>query len=213
VHSFDRLTPLTETLSALDHAVRQGKIRCVGASNLAAWQLATAPGVSDRQGLDRFASLQSYYSLVGRDLDREILPLVRAEHLGLLVYSPLAGGFLSGKFSRQGVDASGRQAQGDNPPIDREHGYDVIDVLRAVADRHDTGVPSVALAWVLARQGVTSVIAGARRPEQLIANIDAVDLALTATDLAELDAVSALPPPYPNWLQEADFADRVPCRG
>jgi aryl-alcohol dehydrogenase-like predicted oxidoreductase len=140
------------------------------------------PTGEHRPRCPRFASLQSYYSLVGGDLDREILPLVHAERLGLLVYSPLAGGFLSGKFSRQGVDASGRQAQGDNPPIDRERGYDVIDVLRAVADRRDTGVPSVALAWVLAQQGVTSVIAGARRPEQLTANIDAVDLALTATD-------------------------------
>jgi aryl-alcohol dehydrogenase-like predicted oxidoreductase len=214
IHCFDRLTPLAETLSALDDAVRQGKIRYIGASNLAAWQLATALGVSDRHGLPRFASLQSYYSLVGRDLDREILPLVRAENLGLLVYSPLAGGFLSGRFSRQGVDGSARQAQGDNPPIDRVRGYDVVDMLRTVAARHDTGVPSVALAWVLAQSGVTSVIAGARRPEHLSANVDAVDLELTPADLAELDAVSALPPSYPNWLQEADFPDRLPvCKG
>jgi aryl-alcohol dehydrogenase-like predicted oxidoreductase len=211
VHSFDRLTPLAETLSALDDAVHQGKIRYVGASNFAAWQLATALGVSDRSGLARFVSLQAYYSLVGRDLDREILPLVRAEHLGLLVYSPLAGGFLSGKFGRDvAVDAAARRAHGDNPPVDRERGYDVIDVLRAVAARHETTVPAVALAWTLAQPGVTSVLAGARRPEQLVQNAVAVDIDLTAADLAELDAVSVLPPSYPNWLQEADFPTRLP---
>jgi aryl-alcohol dehydrogenase-like predicted oxidoreductase len=210
VHNFDRLTPLEETLSALDDAVRQGKVRYLGASNHAAWQLATALGVSERDGLNKFVSSQSYYSLVGRDLDREILPLVRAANLGLLVYSPLAGGFLSGKFDRDGVTGSARQAQNENPPIDRERGYDVIDVLRAVATRHDVGVAAVALAWVLARQGVTSVIAGARRPEQLTENVVAADLELTATDLAELDAVSALPPSYPNWLQDADYPSRLP---
>jgi aryl-alcohol dehydrogenase-like predicted oxidoreductase len=211
VHAFDRLTPLAETLSALDDAVRQGKIRYIGASNFAAWQLATALGVSDRRALARFVALQAYYSLVGRDLDREILPLVRAEHLGLLVYSPLAGGFLSGKFSRAGAEDPGaRQARSDNPPIDRERGYDVIDALRAVAARHETSVPEVALAWTLAQPGVTSVIAGARRPDQLVQNTAAVDLELTATDLAELDTVSALPPGYPNWLQDADFPSRLP---
>jgi aryl-alcohol dehydrogenase-like predicted oxidoreductase len=167
--------------------------------------------VSDRSGLARFVSLQAYYSLVGRDLDREILPLVRAENLGLLVYSPLAGGFLSGKFGRDvAVDATARRANGDNPPVDRERGYDVIDVLRTAAAGHETTVPAVALAWTLAQPGVTSVLAGARRPDQLVQNAAAVDIDLTAADLAELDAVSALPPSYPNWLQEADFPARVP---
>ncbi|SDH12164.1 aldo/keto reductase [Nonomuraea jiangxiensis] len=211
IHSFDPVTPLEETLSALDDAVRQGKVRYVGASNLAAWQLAKALGVSERHGLARFVSLQSYYSLVGRDLDREILPLIREERLGMLVYSPLAGGFLSGKFGREGVsDASARQAQVENPPIDRERGYDVIDVMRAVAARHGIGVATVALAWVLAQPGVTSVIVGAKRPDQLTENLGAADVQLTEQDLAELEAVSALPPSYPGWVQAGAHPSRLP---
>jgi aryl-alcohol dehydrogenase-like predicted oxidoreductase len=211
IHSFDPLTPLEETLSTLDDAVRQGKVRYIGASNLTAWQLAKALGVSAAHDLERFVSLQSYYSLVGRDIDREILPLVRDQGLGMLVYSPLAGGFLSGKFGREGVvDASARQAQGDNPPIDRERGYDIIDVLRVIAERHGVGVPRIALAWVLAQPGVTSVIAGARRVDQLTENLLASDVALTEEDLKELDVVSALPPSYPSSVQAADFQARLP---
>jgi aryl-alcohol dehydrogenase-like predicted oxidoreductase len=204
IHGFDRLTPLEETLSALDDAVTQGKVRYLGASNLAAWQMANALGVSDLHGLNRFVSLQSYYSLVGRDLDREILPLVRDKQLGLLVYSPLAGGFLSGKFGREGADPSSRQAQSNNPPIDRERGYDVIDVLRDIAVRHDAKVSQIALAWVLAQSGVTSVIVGATRPDQLIENLAAAEVQLDDEDLKKLDDVSRLPPHYPEWLQETD---------
>ncbi|MEV6904194.1 aldo/keto reductase [Amycolatopsis sp. NPDC051372] len=210
IHAHDHLTPLDETLAALDDAVRQGKISYVGTSNTYAWQLAKALGVADLRGYPRFVSLQAYYSLVGRDLERELLPLVNEEKLGLLVYSPLAGGFLSGKFTRDSQDASGRRAQADNPPLDRERGYDIVDALRKVAERHDVGVARVALAWVLAQRGVTSVIVGAKRPDQLHENLAAVDLELTGQDLAELDAVSALPLEYPAWALNGAYPSRTP---
>ncbi|MBC6462231.1 aldo/keto reductase [Actinomadura sp. HBU206391] len=198
IHSFDSLTPFEESLGALDDAVRQGKIRYIGASNLAAWQLMKTLGVSDRRGLARFVSLQSYYSLAGRELEREILPALRDQGLGLLVWSPLAGGLLSGKFDRTGTtDDNARRAKADFPLVDRERAYDIIDALRVVAARHEVQVSRVALAWVFAQPGVTSTIVGARRPDQLIDNLAADDLVLTAQDLDELDGVSAVPLEYP----------------
>ena len=204
-----------ETLGALDDMVRSGKVRYVGASNLAAWQLSRALAVSDRRGLARFATLQAYYSLVGRDIDRELLPMVCDQELGLLVYSPLAGGFLSGKFTREGTAEAparqaARQAQSQEPPVELARGYDVVDVLRAVAARHETSVARVALAWTLAQRGVTAVIVGARRPDQLLDNLAASDIALSPPDLAELDGVSALTPEYPARVQLADRNGRVP---
>jgi aryl-alcohol dehydrogenase-like predicted oxidoreductase len=211
IHGFDPLTPLEETLGALDDAVRQGKVRYIGASNFAARQMMKALGISERDRLPRFVSLQSYYSLVGRDVDHEILPLAREENLGFLSYAPLAAGLLSGKFDRSGTaDGTARRAQFDWPRVDREKAYDVLDVLRAVAERREATVAQVALAWNLAQPGVTSVIAGARRPAQLADNLGAVDVALTAQDLAELDAASAPPIAYPAWLQQEASAARLP---
>ena len=210
IHNHDPLTPIEETLSALDDAVRQGKIRYIGASNLAGWQLARALGVSDRRGLSRFVASQSYYSLVGRDIEAELVPLLTEEKVGLLVWSPLAGGLLSGKFDRSGgSDQEARRSNADLPPVDKERAYDIIDVLREVADRHEATVAQVALAWVLAQQAVTSVIAGVRRPEQLTDNLGALDLELTPEDLERLDAVSRTPLGYPGWIQ-ADFGWRLP---
>ncbi|MGI8334251.1 aldo/keto reductase [Actinomadura scrupuli] len=210
IHNIDPITPFEESLAALDDAVRQGKIRYVGASNLTAWQMMKALGVSERRGWARFCSLQSYYSLAGRDIEREILPLVRDQDLGLLVWSPLAAGLLSGRFDRTGARAgNSRRARFEFPPVDLERAYDVIDALRLVAARHEVGVPRVALAWVLAQPGVTSTVIGARRPEQLLENLSAIELELTPQDLAELDAASALPPEYPGWIQ-ADHSDRFP---
>ncbi|WP_329459433.1 aldo/keto reductase [Streptomyces sp. NBC_01497] len=210
VHSFDPVTPLEETLGALDDAVRQGKIRYIGASNFAAWQLMKALGVSDLGSRTRFASLQAYYSLVGRDLEDELLPVVRDQGLGLLVWSPLAGGFLSGKYTREGSsDADARRLKGGLPPVDPERGHDIVDVLRTVAARHDAQVAATALAWVMAQRGVSSVIVGAKRPDQLRANLAAVDIELTERDLRELDAVSAPEPTYPSWIV-GDPAARYP---
>ncbi|MEE6260866.1 aldo/keto reductase [Plantactinospora sonchi] len=215
IHNFDHLTPLEETLSALDDAVRQGKVRYIGCANLAAWQISRALGISARHHLAGFVSVQAYYSLLGRDVERDLVPMAEAEGVGVTVWSPLAGGFLSGKVTRGGAvsDAGSRHAHPEHfdfPPIDVERGHDVLDVVRAVAARHDVSPARVSLAWLLAQRGVTSVIVGARKPEQLTDNIAASELTLTEQDLAELDAVSALPPAYPNWIQEAFAPARLP---
>jgi aryl-alcohol dehydrogenase-like predicted oxidoreductase len=212
IHSFDPVTPIEETLSALDDAVRQGKVRYIGASNLAAWQLAKALGVSDRRGFSRFVSSQSYYSLAGRDIEADLVPLLTEEKVGLIVWSPLAGGFLTGKFDRSGASEEGsRRATHALPPIDTEHGFDIIDVLRVIADRRGATVAQVSLAWLLAQEVVTSVIIGAKRPQQLADNLAAVDVELSKEDLAALDAVSRIPLRYPGWMQ-ADMSWRYPSQ-
>jgi aryl-alcohol dehydrogenase-like predicted oxidoreductase len=209
IHRYDPLTQLEDTLRALDDLVRAGKVRYIGCSNLLAWQLMKALGVSRAESLERFKTTQSYYSLAGRELEREMVPLLKDQHIGLLVWSPLAGGFLSGKFTRGDKDAGGRRATFDFPPLDKEKAYDIIDVLRRVAASHAVSVAQVALAWVLAQEAVTSVIIGARRLEQLDDNLAAVDLVLSSEERRELDAVSRLPPEYPAWM-DALPSDRLP---
>jgi aryl-alcohol dehydrogenase-like predicted oxidoreductase len=202
LHVFDPRTPVEETLAALDDLVRQGKVRYIGVSNFAAWQIAKAAGLCAGRGYPPLASGQAYYSLAGRDIETEIVPALADSGIGLLVYSPLAGGFLSGKFSRTGAsDETARRMTGSQPPADPELVYDIVDVLRPVAARHEATVAQVALAWVLAQPSVTSVIAGARRPSQLVDNLGSLDLELSARDLAELDAVSRRTDSYPGWTQ------------
>jgi aryl-alcohol dehydrogenase-like predicted oxidoreductase len=200
IHRFDPLTNIEDTLRALDDLVRAGKVRYIGCSNLLAWQLMKALAVSREQHLERFRWTQSYYSLVGRDLEREMLPLIQDQGLGLLVWSPLAGGFLSGKFTRTGGDEAARRAKFDFPPVNKEKGFDVLDVLTTIAGRHGVSVAQIALAWILAKPVVTSVIIGARRLTQLDDNLKAIDVALTADDMKELDEVSKLTPEYPEWM-------------
>ncbi|MBU8897199.1 aldo/keto reductase [Corallococcus sp. H22C18031201] len=211
IHGYDAVTPLDETLRALDDLVRQGKVRYLGASNLAAWQLMKALGISESRHLSRFESLQAYYSIAGRDLERELVPLMNDQRLGLMVWSPLAGGFLSGKYRRgaQGPEGA-RRASFDFPPINRERAYDVIDVMDGVAKEHQTSVARVALAWLLHQQHVTTVIIGAKTEAQLDDNLAATTLKLSAEQLAKLDAVSKLTPEYPAWMLERQGVDRVP---
>lgn len=199
VHNFDVTTPLEETLRALDDLVRQGKVRYIGLSNFAAWQIAKADGVARLLGTERFASVQSYYSLVGRELEREILPAAMDLGLGTFIWSPLAGGFLSGKHTRDS-EASGRRAVFEFPPVDKDQGYNIVDTLGAIAEDKDASVAQIALAWLLHKPGVTSVIVGARKEEQLIDNLGAADIALTDEEVARLDEVSALKPEYPGYL-------------
>ena len=202
IHNFDDLTPMEETLRALDDAVRAGKVRSIGCSNLAAWQIAKALGVSALHGWSAYASVQACYSLAVRDIEREILPLARDAELGLMAWSPLAGGLLSGKIGRdRAADAGSRRAHIDFPPIEPEYGYRVIEALAPVARRHGVSAARVALAWVLAQEGVTCAIVGARRVEQLQDNLGALALQLTPEDLAQLDAATALPASYPGWIQ------------
>ena len=211
IHGWDAATPLDETLRALEDIVRSGRARYVGVSNWAAWQIAKALGRADLLGTERFASLQAYYSLAGRGIEREILPMLDSEGLGLMVWSPLAGGFLSGKYTREG-ETEGRRAEFDFPPIDKDAAYDVIDVMRGVASHHGATVPQVALAWLLAKPAVTTVIVGARRPDQLEDNLGSVDLALSADELERLDAAMPLPGEYPGWMLERQGAYRRGAR-
>lgn len=197
IHGWDPVAPIEETLRALDDLVRQGHVRYIGLSNWAAWQIVKALGISERLGLAKFESVQAYYTIAGRDLEREIVPMLQSEGLGLMVWSPLAGGFLSGKFTREG---EGRRAAFDFPPIDREHAYDIIDVMRGIADAKGVSVAQIAISWLLHKKAVTTVIVGAKRVDQLTDNLAAANVALSEEDLAALDKVSAKAPEYPRWM-------------
>ena len=210
IHGYDAFTPFEETLRALDDLVRAGKVRYIGASNLAAWHLMKALGISQRVGLARFETLQAYYSIAGRDLERELVPLMESEQVGLLVWSPLAGGFLSGKFGRDKKGPEGaRRASFNFPPVDETRGYAVLDVLADVAREHEVSVARVALAWLLHQRITTSVIVGARNEAQLRDNLAAPELKLSADQLARLNTTSALPPEYPGWMITVQARDRL----
>jgi aryl-alcohol dehydrogenase-like predicted oxidoreductase len=209
VHRFDPLTDLEDTLRALDDLIHAGKVRYIGCSNFAAWQMMKALAISRAEHLERFRCTQSYYSLAGRELEREIVPLLVDQRLGLLVWSPLAGGFLSGKFTRNSGDDSARRATFDFPPVNKDKGFDVLDVLARVAADHHATVPQTALAWILSKEIVTSVIIGARRLPQLDDNLKAVDVELSADAIAALDEVSRLTPEYPAWMDVLP-SDRKP---
>jgi aryl-alcohol dehydrogenase-like predicted oxidoreductase len=209
IHRFDPLTNFEDTLRALDDLVHAGKVRYIGCSNLAAWQVMKGLAISREQRLERFRCTQSFYSLAGRELEREMIPLLKDQGLGLLVWSPLAGGFLSGKFTRTGGDQTARRATFDFPPVDKEKGFEILDVLTAVARTHAVSVAQVALAWVLAQEAVTSVIIGARKLSQLEDNLHAIDVALSADELKALDEVSRLTPEYPEWMNRLP-SDRKP---
>lgn len=203
LHGFDPATPIEETLYALDNLVQHGHVRYIGVSNWSAWQIMKALGISERLGLSRFASLQAYYTIAGRDLERELVPMMQSEGVGLMVWSPLAGGFLSGKYGRDGQnEAGGRRLEFDFPPVDKERGFDCIDVMRNIAERKGVSVAQIALAWLLHQPVVSSVIIGAKRPDQLADNIAATEIRLTDDELQQLDVVSALPREYPGWMLE-----------
>ncbi len=201
VHGFDPATPIEETVRALDILVQHGHVRYVGVSNWAAWQITKALGIAERLNLARFESLQAYYSLAGRDLEREIVPMLRSEGVGLLVWSPLAGGLLSGKYARDG-QAEGRRASFDFPPVDRPRADACLDAMRPIAEGRGVSVAQIALAWLLHRRAVSSVIIGANRPEQLEDNLAATAIELTDGELDALGTVSALPREYPGWMFE-----------
>ncbi len=203
IHGFDPATPIEETVRALDQLVRNGSVRYVGVSNWAAWQIAKALGIAERLGLSRFESLQAYYTIAGRDLERELIPMLKSEGVGLMVWSPLAGGLLSGKYKRDQQGQKGdRRSTFDFPPVDRERAFDCIDAMQAIAQTHKVSVAQIALAWLLHQPQVTSVIVGAKRPEQLADNLASTEVKLSAGELAALDKVSQLPAEYPGWMFE-----------
>ncbi|WP_404403251.1 aldo/keto reductase [Pelagibacterium halotolerans] len=209
IHATDLKTPVEETVRALEDLVRQGYVRYVGCSNWAAWRIMKALGIADANGWSRFSSLQAYYTIAGRDLEREIAPLLREEKVGLMVWSPLAGGLLSGKFDRDGKGPDGaRRASFDFPPVDKDRAFDCVDVMRDIADARGVSVARIALAWLLHQDVVTSVIVGAKTVEQLEDNLGATEIELTAEERDRLNTVSALPPEYPGWMIERQNADR-----
>lgn len=211
IHGFDPVTPVEETMRALDDCVSRGLVRTIGCSNVAAWQIMKAQGVSERRGFARFETVQAYYTIAGRELEREILPVVEDLGLGVMVWSPLAGGFLTGKFTREGAKSNdARRVAFDFPPVDKERAYDIVDAMRPIAEAHGVSIARVALAWLLSRKGVMSVIIGAKTIEQLDDNLAAADLRLTAAELERLDEVSALKPEYPGWMLARQAAGRVP---
>jgi aryl-alcohol dehydrogenase-like predicted oxidoreductase len=213
VHEWDGQTRLEETLSALDTLVKSGKVRYLAASNYAGWQLMKALSVADSRGYERFAAQQVYYSLEARDAEYELLPLAVDQGLGVLVWSPLAGGLLSGKYRRSGSPSEGtRQVSGtwSEPPVrDQEKLYDTIEVLVDIASAHNASPAQVALAWLLGRPAITSLIVGARTDEQLADNLGAASLSLSADERATLDKVSAPELIYPHWHQANTASDRL----
>ncbi|MEO6024927.1 MAG: aldo/keto reductase [Burkholderiales bacterium] len=211
IHGFDQITPFDETLRALDDLVRSGRVRYLGLSNYAAWQIMKFLGIAERHGLSRFESVQAYYSIAGRELEREIIPVARDQNLGVMVWSPLAGGLLSGKFSAHMTGPEGARRTGfDFPPVDRERAFRAVDAMRPIAKSHGVSVARIGLAWVLHQPGITCVIVGVKSNEQLLDNIAATDVKLTGAELTSLDEVSKLPFEYPGWMFERQMADRIP---
>ena len=201
IHGFDSATPIEETVRALDQLVRQGHVRYVGVSNWAAWQIMKALGIAERLGLSRFESLQAYYTVAGRDLERDLIPMLRSEGVGLMVWSPLAGGLLSGKYGReQQAEQGSRRLAFDFPPVNKERAWDCVDVMRPMAQSRGVSVAQIALAWLLHQPQVTSVIVGAKRPEQLADNIAATQVTLSTDELEMISSASKLPPEYPGWM-------------
>ncbi len=211
VHGWDPHTPIEETLRALDDIVRTGRARYIGVSNWAAWHVAKGLGLADARGWNPIVSIQSYYSLAGRDLEREIVPMMQSEGVGLMVWSPLAGGILSGKYARggSGIEGEGRLAGGGvRASLDLDKTFRIIDALRKIAEPRGVAVATIALAWLLQRPFLSSVIIGAKRPDQLAENLSASDIELSAEEIATLDEVSALGPEYPGWMMPDQWERR-----
>ena len=209
IHGFDALTPLEETVDVLDSLVQSGKVRYTGCSNLTAWQLMKALSYAQYNRRSKFVSIQSYYTLAGRDLEREIVPVLKDQKVGLMVWSPLAVGLLTGKYTRSGETEEGsRRTSFDFPPVNKERVYDIVDVLQEMSKLKNSSVAQLALAWLLHQQVVTTVIIGAKKPEQLEDNLKAIDVTFTEDELKRLDDISRLPSEYPGWMLERQGADR-----
>lgn len=207
IHGFDPATPIEETLEALNTLVQHGHVRYVGLSNWAAWQVMKAIDITPARHLCPIISMQAYYTLVGRDLERDIIPMLESEKVGLMVWSPLAGGYLSGKYEGPDVSKENRRAKFDFPPVNRERGSEVLRVMREIAggkqiDGKAVNVAQIALSWLLHQKPVTSIIVGAKRPDQLKENIRATRVRLSESELAALSEVSRLPEEYPGWMMQ-----------
>jgi aryl-alcohol dehydrogenase-like predicted oxidoreductase len=217
IHGFDPVTPFEESLSALNDVVRSGKVRYIGLCNLAAWQIMKALGVSERRGFAKFVSVQAYYTIAGRDLEREIVPLLEDQKLGLMVWSPLAGGLLSGKYSAADDKgpAGARRTTFDFPLVDKVRAFKCVDAMRPMAQQRQVSVAQIALAWLLGKPFVTTVIIGAKSMDQLRDNIAATRVELGADEIKLLDELSQLPPEYPGWMitLQSQYRTKAPYKG
>jgi aryl-alcohol dehydrogenase-like predicted oxidoreductase len=208
VHGVDPKTPIEETMRALNDIVLTGKVRYIAVCNWPAWMVMKGIGIAEKNGWNKFIGLQYYYSLATRDIEREIVPLAIDQNLAIMPWSPLAGGFLSGKYTRDNQETGARRDKFDFPPINKDKTYDIIDVITEVGNKHKTTAAQVALAWVRQQNAITSTIIGAKNIEQLKDNIKSVDLELSADDLQKINEVSALSREYPGWMVERQSADR-----
>jgi aryl-alcohol dehydrogenase-like predicted oxidoreductase len=209
VHGVDLLTPIEETVRALNDIVLTGKVRYIAICNWPAWMVMKAQGIADKYGWNKFVGLQYFYSLSGRDIEREIVPLAQDQNLAIMPWSPLAGGFLSGKYTRNNETVGARRDKFDFPPINKERAYDIIDVLGEISKAHNVSVAQVALAWVRLQKGITSTIIGAKTIDQLNDNLKSIEIELSADELKRLDDISALPKEYPGWMVERQMGDRL----
>jgi aryl-alcohol dehydrogenase-like predicted oxidoreductase len=211
IHGVDPLTPIEETMRGLEDVVRSGKVRYLGISNHPAWMVMKANSIAEKMGWTKFVASQNFYSIASRDIEREIVPMALSEGMGIMPWSPLAGGFLSGKFTRdKELAGDSRRDTFDFPPVNKVKAYDIIDVMAQIGKNHNVSVARVALSWLLTKPGVTSIIIGARKPEQLLDNIECTRLQLTNEDLAELETISCLVPEYPAWMVNRQLTGRFP---
>ena len=209
IHGVDQLSPLEETMRGLEDAVRCGKVRYIGVCNHPAWMVSKANGFADKMGFSKFCALQYFYSIAGRDVEREVVPMAISENMALMPWSPLAGGFLSGKYTRSIAKAGdSRRDDFDFPPVNKEKAYDIIDLMIKIGKDHNASAARVALAWLLKKPAVTSIIIGAKREEQLLDNIESVNLVLSGDEMSELDKISELVFEYPGWMMKRQGQDR-----
>ncbi|WP_448698600.1 aldo/keto reductase [Mucilaginibacter sp. AW1-3] len=209
VHGVDPKTPVEETMRALNDIVLTGKVRYIAVCNWPAWMVMKAQGIAALNGWSKFEGLQYYYSLAGRDIEREILPMADDQKLAVMPWSPLAGGFLSGKYTRNSEKTgANRRDNFDFPPVNKDKAYDIIDVILEIGKQHSVSAAQIALAWVRQQQGITSTIIGAKNAEQLLDNIKSTEIILSADELKRIDEISALPKEYPGWMVERQSADR-----
>ena len=211
IHGVDPITPIEETMRGLEDVVRSGKVRYIGISNHPAWMVVKANSYADKMGWTKFVASQNFYSVASRDIDREIIPMALSENVGIMPWSPLAGGFLSGKFTRNAkVAGNNRRDSFDFPPLNKEKAYDIIEVMEQIAGNHNVSVATVALNWVIIQPGITSTIIGAKTLEQLNDNIKAVHLELTPNEVKQLNEISALSSEYPGWMVNRQSQGRWP---
>jgi aryl-alcohol dehydrogenase-like predicted oxidoreductase len=211
IHGVDPLTPLEETMRGLEAVVSSGKVRYLGISNHPAWMVMKANGIAEKNGWTKFSASQNYYTIASRDIEREIVPMLKSENIALMPWSPLAGGFLSGKYTREKeIAGNSRRDSFDFPPLNKSRAFDIIDKMSEIGKRYNCSVARIALAWMLTKSYVTSIIIGAKTPDQLKDNIEATKIRLAEEDIQELENISALTPEYPAWMVDRQLSNRWP---